>query len=76
MKHVHHALRAAPGLVSIKVLATCLVPHPAFACPATYGARKVFPVDTNAREFVAKHAQKDTAISVAAKKMLVLTSLK
>jgi hypothetical protein len=76
MRHVHHVMRAVPGLASTKVPVTCPAPRLVSACHAICGALRTFPVVINALAFVVKHVLKATAIYVVVKTMLELISSK
>jgi hypothetical protein len=64
MNHVHHVLRAVPGLASIEVLAACRVLHLVSASRAIGAALKVFPAGTNVQASVVKHVMKTTVTRV------------
>lgn len=64
MNHVHHVLRAVPGLVSIKALAACRVLHLVSASLAIGAAPRTFPVGTNAQASVVKYVIKTTVTHV------------
>jgi hypothetical protein len=64
MSHVHHVLRAVPGLVSIKALAACLVLQFVCASLATDAALRAFPAGTNAQASAVKYVMKTTVTHV------------